>query len=300
MIKNLSLAVLCALAPLNSSYTKNTISVSYDKNSNKEHVSVRYPNDNQMEIFSISSRNRIKYYKDTSYTYSDETGRYTIYTYEQTYENLIGSSWYPAVYNKISYIQIETNITTLLNLDYTTAYIELYNHTIEETYAIYETDKIPATEPNLKNTNGIVDFMESQIEKMTLLQKEENECEEIEYNQPGWTSGHYQIERASKKTLVIYEQCYVRNYNVEETSSHIRARDDIYFNVVSEETTINIEVVDIWGLILNILTIPFTFVSQAFNLTIFPGTAYSINVSNILLLIIAVMAFIFIIRKFMK
>ena len=60
------------------------------------------------------------------------------------------------------------------------------------------------------------------------------------------------------------------------------------------------EIVDIGGLMFDILTMPFAFVSQAFNLTLFPNTAYSINVSSVFLAIFAALTFIFIIKKFIK
>lgn len=56
------------------------------------------------------------------------------------------------------------------------------------------------------------------------------------------------------------------------------------------------EIVDIPGLMFQVLTMPFTFISAAFNLTLFPGTPYQINISNLFMAIIAVMAFIFIIK----
>lgn len=60
------------------------------------------------------------------------------------------------------------------------------------------------------------------------------------------------------------------------------------------------EVIDLPGFMFQILTMPFAFISQAFNLTLFPGTPYQINISNLLLAIIAFLVFIFIIRIMMK
>jgi hypothetical protein len=48
------------------------------------------------------------------------------------------------------------------------------------------------------------------------------------------------------------------------------------------------EIVDIPGLMFTVLTMPFAFISQAFNLTLFPGTPYQINISNIFLALIGV------------
>lgn len=64
--------------------------------------------------------------------------------------------------------------------------------------------------------------------------------------------------------------------------------------------TLQTEVVDIPGLMFNILTMPFTFISMAFNLTLWPGTPYQINISNLFLSIIGILVFIFIIKQIAK
>lgn len=56
------------------------------------------------------------------------------------------------------------------------------------------------------------------------------------------------------------------------------------------------EVIDIPGIMFQILTMPFTFISMAFNVTLFPGTPYSINISQLLLALMAVLVFVFIIK----
>lgn len=60
------------------------------------------------------------------------------------------------------------------------------------------------------------------------------------------------------------------------------------------------EVIDIPGIMWQILTMPFAFVSQAFNLTLFPGTPYQVNISNLFLSIIAIMAFIGIVSLLLR
>lgn len=49
-----------------------------------------------------------------------------------------------------------------------------------------------------------------------------------------------------------------------------------------------IEIVDIPGLMFTILGMPFTFISQAFDLTLFQGTPYAVNISKVFLGLIAV------------
>lgn len=60
------------------------------------------------------------------------------------------------------------------------------------------------------------------------------------------------------------------------------------------------EVIDVPGLFWTILGMPFAFISQAFNLTIFPGTPYSLNVSNLLFTVIGAMILIYIVRRFTR
>lgn len=58
--------------------------------------------------------------------------------------------------------------------------------------------------------------------------------------------------------------------------------------------------VDIPGLILTIITLPFSFISQAFNITLFKGTPYAINVSTMLLTIVGGAILIWLIVKIIK
>ena len=83
--------------------------------------------------------------------------------------------------------------------------------------------------------------------------------------------------------------------------------DEENFNVRPETSTFTyyyyvqpIEVVDIPGLMWQILGMPFSFVSQAFNLTIFPGTPYQINISNLLFTVIGALLIIVVIKKVLK
>ena len=60
------------------------------------------------------------------------------------------------------------------------------------------------------------------------------------------------------------------------------------------------EVIDIPGLIFTILTLPFTFIHNAFDLTIFKGTPYQLNFADIITLILGCMLLITIIRLIMS
>lgn len=62
----------------------------------------------------------------------------------------------------------------------------------------------------------------------------------------------------------------------------------------------NYEVIDLPGLLFNILTMPFAFISTAFNVTLFPGTPFQINLSNLFLTIMAILIFVFIVKLFIN
>jgi hypothetical protein len=57
------------------------------------------------------------------------------------------------------------------------------------------------------------------------------------------------------------------------------------------------EYVDIPNLMFTILTLPFSFISQAFNLTLFPNTPYSINIGNLFLSVIAIILLMWLLQK---
>lgn len=74
--------------------------------------------------------------------------------------------------------------------------------------------------------------------------------------------------------------------------------DDIYITYDVIQPTQ--EVIDVPSLFWQILSMPFAFISQAFNLTIFPNTPYSLNVSNLLFTIIGGLIIIYIVRRFTR
>lgn len=57
------------------------------------------------------------------------------------------------------------------------------------------------------------------------------------------------------------------------------------------------EVIDIPGLMFTILTLPFSFITQAFNITLFPNTPYSINIGNLFLSIVAIIILMWLLQK---
>lgn len=79
-------------------------------------------------------------------------------------------------------------------------------------------------------------------------------------------------------------------------------RDHITISTTYTATieTNNYEVIDLPGLMFDILGMPFAWLSTAFNLTIFPGTPYAINISHIIMAILGCLLLIVIVKKVIK
>lgn len=60
------------------------------------------------------------------------------------------------------------------------------------------------------------------------------------------------------------------------------------------------EVIDLPTLLFTILTLPFTFITQAFNLTLFSGTIYEINFGDIILFILIGLILVFLVKMILK
>lgn len=103
--------------------------------------------------------------------------------------------------------------------------------------------------------------------------------------------------------FIIYRPCVRFVYNTnEQTQPMIATNYPIKAwitgtNIIPEGTY---EVVDIPGLMFEVIGMPFAFVSQAFNLTLFPGTPYQINIANLFLSIAAIFIFVWLLLLFIK
>lgn len=201
---------------------------------------------------------------------------------------------------------------------------------------IYETNQ--TTPQNLSNNNTIGVFMESNDIKLEQLinnpqwtqdgfiQRELDRYNNNYYEKiPNTGATDSSIGQTTRKTnnititpnantyLLLFEQIKVddsnnsgnpRILNVQNTQ--MSAPKPIYSGTnMNIETSIVVgsttqEVVDIPGLIFNVLIMPFSFYSTAFNLTLFPGTPYAVNISNLVLSLLGVLIFIFIVNKIVK
>lgn len=100
----------------------------------------------------------------------------------------------------------------------------------------------------------------------------------------------------TKDTITLKNQPNTKLYFNFKYKNEIITTENIPETQIKNTT----EVIDIPGLMLLILTLPFSFISQAFNFTLFPGTQYAFNVSDILLTIIGALIIFYIIKMIIK
>lgn len=98
---------------------------------------------------------------------------------------------------------------------------------------------------------------------------------------------------------------YGYNFNSEELPSLSGYINIFYIDFQTNVYAVNIqasnyEVIDIPSIMFTVLTLPFTFITGAFNFTFFSGTPYAINLADCFLAIITIILFIFIIKLIMK
>lgn len=155
---------------------------------------------------------------------------------------------------------------------------------------------------------------ESQYINMTLTNSIGNELTDLK-NDFTWTttdtgtetagtSGYNMSMTTETISLQPEETIYILFYYTATTYQNF-AQTDCYpatFQVTGQAILpeINDEVVDIPGLMFTILTLPFSFISQAFDLTIFPNTPYEINFTNLFMTVIAIFVLLWLIKHIFK
>lgn len=88
------------------------------------------------------------------------------------------------------------------------------------------------------------------------------------------------------------------NWNLNGTTKK-ELKSTISLNVDTGTATTS-EVIDIGGLMWDIIGMPFTFINMAFNVTLFPGTIYEFNIGTLFKGLIAILAILFVIKLFTR
>lgn len=153
------------------------------------------------------------------------------------------------------------------------------------------------------------------ISEITNPQNEQTYNEEIQIitieNTDQLTTIETEVE--IRENLTTYHFIMIEPYVESETSIYHKLRVPNAYAFIGIDTipgpkitgyiipnVNNYEVIDLPNLLFSILTMPFAFISQAFNLTLFPGTPYQINISNLFLTILAILIFVFIVKLFVN
>ena len=123
------------------------------------------------------------------------------------------------------------------------------------------------------------------------------------------TSTRIEFTEEDQDYIYFYvTQWYDKNtYDETLTNDNLLAFANNVISKVTETYTYTVEidptqyeVIDIPDLMFSILGMPFAWISTAFNLTIFPGTPYAINISHIFFAVIGSLILIYIIKKVIK
>lgn len=110
----------------------------------------------------------------------------------------------------------------------------------------------------------------------------------------------------NEKTITITNNnvlFYAQGTNTGQTGyivhiNYVNTRPEITPTPYPDPGEQTIEVIPIIPMMFQILTMPFSFISQAFNLTLWEGTPYAFNFSNFIMSLIAIATILFIIKLF--
>lgn len=317
MIKNLITTVIFASMPAVATTQNITRTYAIDKNINVEWYSEDGGDQDLRRITTESGFNGDDYgllqYKAVEFyhgKYDDLQQGNVVDIENYTFYNKISMYRYTP-YNKNGYKQ--TNAITLTetfihpNMNMSGDLLLQYNNEVW-----YITDNTWDEFLNVRNNeitwetyNRFLTKIDRDLYKYKADQKEEtkevNDWENYSYNLPINTTKKYYativLERFITDETETTKPVFT-NKPVMETTNSIQAI--LQFNISENQTIVKQEVIDLPSLIFTILSMPFSFISQAFNLTLFPNTPYSIDIGNIFLALIGTLILIFVIGLIAK
>lgn len=176
---------------------------------------------------------------------------------------------------------------------------------IETSYITGQNNQLDAVLNRDRNT--ISDHWEDDIYTMEMYSSYNEVDRDIKTDSQGDTNSFTAQNLQTSSNRIYYYVMYngLTSQNHEQFTGTARLQNGYIENTLDFNYTVlvdteNYEVIDLGGLMFEILGMPFTFISTAFNLTLFAGTPYQIVVSDILFAVIGALMIIFIIRKFTK
>lgn len=245
----------------------------------------------------------------TTYNFITNTEWYDTFGYIYDNATLILNVFQIDTYNYN--VDTETNVTVSMNLQ--SGIFNLTEYEVEEEWwlkTVYTT---------VEDWSQYIHRQTRQFQAREILYDIEDVNNNFFYTkQTWWLDGRTQADNTEitlqpNKTnyiAIMYMpmvEASVNNQTVDAsyTTLPFRDTDDLnQTNFVFTGTNIipdgTYEVVDLPGLMWQILEMPFAFVSQAFNVTLFPGTPYQVNISNLFLSIVAIFVFVWLIGLLFK
>ena len=175
---------------------------------------------------------------------------------------------------------------------------------------IYTEDRIyPKTSQQIDDDYYLLTYRsEQQVGNNIAMWKDIKKDIYLEKNQTTYVFMNIKLKSVSTETHIVWDEIS----NLSPYSQIYQHGNSEYgfidtYNITTIETYwqkyINpndTNIVDIPGVMMDVLTMPFTFISGAFNLTLFPGTPYAVNFSNLFLSVIGVAVFILLMRLLIK
>lgn len=202
-----------------------------------------------------------------------------------------------------------TTITGLIQNQYNIQFVNL--KILKDTYGDYQDTAIDnfldgqeyTTRDEYRNIVSHINTYMTNIETEETSLTQQNYTDSLNNLQINWQTPSNEVNIGIQITITYienseqilpYQESYSPFYNYAKSINY-EYRWQINVNPGGTG-----EIVDIPGMMFTILGMPFAFVAQAFDLTVFPGTAYAVNLSHIFLAIAGAGILLFIIKKVIK
>lgn len=285
-------------------YTEANIQI--EKNGNSTVMTVNQPGTYE-EYEDQETGNYMYYY--TTYNkirYQNENALFTVTQFKQRYTNNHVENFDVEYIANIVIFTITTNMTTVLNVNSIAMQYfddcqasQSQDDATECQYYIYDVERLPMSSPALKIPGSLNNYVNA-------TQKTEIAAngEYCTLNTPNWnttaTLTNIQVESSKTKTYMLYQTMQCQPQDTHDRTLTQIGNCTINMSTIEIPITVNSEYIDLPGLMFQILSMPFAFISQAFNLTLFPGTNYQINIANTLMVFLGVLAIAAILKVVIK
>lgn len=299
MIKNLFIACAFALTPLNASTTQGNITLTdtYNQQTQQGQALIQITSSQTWNSFNPNETTQILYETASQKSFNVQAGTIYIDSYKQFVRKYNNStdSYTPYSYTQLTIFTISANINGYFTMGYLHYDIGTQGQA-DVSITTYELIN-PTGTPQPMREQNLSEWLNQQ--RAFMLDSTFNNGEINAYTEEVGTN-NIQISPARTRTIAVIADI-AQPATTDESSGAISiALHSTIINYNINYTPIEAEVIDIPGLCFSILGMPFTFISSAFNLTLFPGTQYQLNVSQLFLTILGLMIIVFIIKMYLK